>query len=70
MWKVEVWELGGWADAGWTDEYDDRSVPVRFETREDAEAAIAEFIAETEEAERCGDMKAHSRSDYRAVEAT
>lgn len=63
-WKVEMLCICGWDDAGW--ELD--GAPERFDTKEEAEVAIDEFIADQHKAADEGMMTdKYDRRDYRAV---
>lgn len=67
--KVEMRILGGWGDAGWTIEYDSGPRPMRFSSREKAQAEIDELIADVKEAVQAGDMEdEYDPDDYRVVE--
>ena len=69
MYKVEMRFLGGWDDAGWTHEYDSGPKPMRFSSREKAQAEIDEFISDCDDAVKRGDMEfGHDNSEYRIVE--
>ncbi len=57
----------GWDDAGWVDDFG----PALFATRAEAEAAINEFLADTDDAVADGDMAfGYSRDDFQVVEHT
>ena len=71
--RVEMQYLGGWADAEWTETGPDDDVehPLRFSTLELAHQAIDEFIADTVEAHKAGNLDApYDRADFRAVPVT
>lgn len=56
----------GWDDADWHE--DDK--PLRFSTREEAEAEIESFIEDMNEAYEAGNVEEpYSREDYRVVES-
>lgn len=69
QWKVEHKFASGWADAEWRVNSDDEnSSSMLFDTEAEANAEIDEFIADTKEAYRRGDMDSeYNREDYRAV---
>ncbi len=67
--KVEMRLLVGWSDAGWTIEYDSGPRPMRFSSREKAQAEIDELIADVKKAVEAGDMEdEYDPDDYRVVE--
>lgn len=72
MFKIECRYLSGWADAEWTETGADGVVrPLRFATLELANQAIDEFIAETAEAHKAGNLDApYDRAEFRAVLVT
>lgn len=61
----------GWDDAGWTEETNGQTAPLRFESREEARAALDAFFAEVANAVAAGatDMEKHP-ADYRIVEVS
>jgi hypothetical protein len=68
--KIELRYLGGWDDACWTEEADQKPKPLRFETVDDAQAALREFFADVANAVAAGDMDVpESPEDYRIVAA-
>ena len=68
--KIEMRYFYGWDDAAWTEEKEGQERPLRFQSVQDAEADIAEFLASVEAAVAAGDMiVGHSRDEYRIVEA-
>ena len=69
--KVECNFLGGWDDAGWqqTDPKTGFEIPWRFDSIEEAEAEIDDFLIATDAAVARGDMtERYDRDDYRVVE--
>ena len=65
--KVEQLFISTWDDAGWT--VDDK--PQRFDSVEEAEAAIREFVRDTEEAVAQGNMSSgHTVDEFRVVPDT
>lgn len=67
--KVAMRFLGGWDDAGWTVEYGSGQRPMRFSSREKAQAEIDVLIAEVKEAVLTGGMEdEYDPDDYRVVE--
>lgn len=72
MFKIECRYLGGWADAEWTESDKSGAVkPCRFATLEEANAEIDDFIADTAEAYKAGNLDApYDRADFRAVSVT
>jgi hypothetical protein len=69
QWKVEHNFASGWADAEWRVNSDDEDSPTRrFDTEEEANAEIDEFIADVRAAHLRGDIDSeYNREDYRAV---
>jgi hypothetical protein len=62
--KVELNFSYGWDDAGWED--DDK--PTRFDSIEEAQAAIDELITDVDEAVKLGHMtEGYRKDDYRVV---
>lgn len=70
--KVETFCNLNWEDAGWVDEKSGGdTTPARFATLEEADAAINEFIRDTDNAFSQGFLvDPYFRSDYRAVPVT
>lgn len=67
--KVEMKYLCGWDDANWTENNDEGSRPMRFESIHLAQSAIDDFFAEVKAAIAAGDMDtAENSKDYRIVE--
>lgn len=64
-WKVEHRYTYGWDDAGWM--INDQ--PMRFESQEEGNREVDEFIADTEAAAGEGDFEPYRREDYRVVPA-
>ncbi len=55
---------GHWDDAGWSQ----NDSPMLFDTKAEAEQAIAEFIADANAEAAAGNLaEAYTREDYRAV---
>ena len=67
MWKIELMFASGWDDAEWTTTHGNRTIPLRFTSKREAEAGIDEFIADTKAAADRGDMSEYRREDLRAV---
>lgn len=69
MWMVERNDCDSWEDADWGEENDaGNRVPMRFATKEAAEAEIDELIEDTKAAVAEGLMsEPYNREDYRAV---
>lgn len=67
--KVEMKYLGGWDDAGWTEETDEGSKPLRFESVRKAQAELDDLFADVKAAVASGDMDIEENpNDYRIVE--
>jgi len=67
--KVEHNFIYGWDDADWHE--GDDETPWRFDSIEEAEAEIDDFIKSTEEAVESGHMdEPYDREDYRVVPVT
>jgi hypothetical protein len=62
MYEIQHYTLfDGWVNC-WTQD----GVPVTFGSREDAEKALEEYLAETEEAAKNGDLSApYMREEFR-----
>jgi len=68
--KIQLRYIYGWDDAGWTEEINGIEEPMRFETIEQAQAALEEFFAEITIAVAAGDMDMEENpDDYRIVDA-
>ena len=63
--KVETFTFfQGWINC-WTDEAEN---PVVFDSRDEAEAELDEFLRDQEKAFKCGDMaEAYSSEDFRVT---
>ena len=69
QYKVEMKYFYGWDDAGWTEEPDEGSIPLRFESVDQAQAALVDLFAEVKAAVASGDMDVEENpDDYRIVE--
>jgi len=59
---IEMCYLSGWGDAEWTED----DVPLRFDSVEDAQAALDEHLDACRDAVARGDMSdGHDASEYR-----
>jgi hypothetical protein len=69
QYKVEMKYFNGWDDAGWTEETDSEIKPLRFESRQQAQAELEELFADVKAAVASGDMDSEEDpNDYRIVE--
>ena len=67
--RVEMKYFYGWDDAGWTEDSDEASKPMRFETVLQAQAELNDFFAKVMAAITAGDMDIEENpKDYRIVE--
>ncbi len=68
QYKIEAIYTYGWDDAGGTEETDGVTKPMRFETVNQAQAALEEFFANVKAAVAAGNMdNEENHSDYRIV---
>jgi hypothetical protein len=66
MWEVQHYTLAdGWVNT-WTDTA--TNLPIRYDSRKEAEEALNEHLEELHEAVLAGDMEAYSSSEFRVHE--
>ena len=71
LFKIETLYTYGWDDANWTDELDSQTKPTRFESYQEAQAALDIFFTDVSAAVVAGNMDAEEvRDDYRIVPAS
>lgn len=71
QYKVEMKYFYGWDDAGWTEETDEASTPLRFETAQQAQAELSDLFTNVKAAVTAGDMDIEENpKDYRIVEVS
>ena len=71
QYKVEMKYFYGWDDAGWTEETDEASIPLRFESVHQAQAELGDLFADVKDAVASGDMDIEENpADYRIVEVS
>lgn len=69
QYKVEMKYFYGWDDAGWTEETDEGSKPLQFESVQEAHAELDDLFASVKAAVTSGDMDIEENSeDFRIVE--
>ena len=69
--KVELRYFYGWDDAGWTEETDEGSKHLRFESVREAQAELDDLFADVKAAVASGDMDLEENpDDYRIVEVS
>lgn len=67
--KVEMKYFHGWDDAGWTEDSNEASRPMRFETVRQAQTELNDFFAKVKAAVTSGSMSIEENpKDYRIVE--
>lgn len=67
--KVEMKYFYGWDDAGWTEDSDEASRPMRFETVHQGQAELNGFFSNVKAAVTSGSMGIEENpKDYRIVE--
>ena len=68
QYKIDLKYFSGWGDAEWTESIGTMDKPLRFETIDEAQAALEEFLADVKQAVAAGNMDVEeTQSDYRVV---